>query len=233
LRLLIDGYNLLHATDLFGVGELAGTLRGSREALLEFLATRLAERERRDTTIVFDAADGPAHLPDSYAIDGIAVRFARGYASADSLLEEILAGAKGTRHLTVVSGDRRVQRAARSRGAKPVDSRSWFHDLAARRPQAESPLAKPSGEPLEAEHWVRAFSDPALDDEIARAAVPPPPPKRSGVTGPIDTPTAKKRSRKRSGGGLSQGGKPTREFGEGVFDPFPPGYGEDLLDGEP
>ncbi|MGL4514292.1 MAG: NYN domain-containing protein [Lacipirellulaceae bacterium] len=235
MRLLIDGYNLLHASDLFGSGSLAGTLRGSREALLEFLSTRLDERERRTTVIVFDAAEAPLHLPDSYSQEGIAVRFARGYPSADALLEEVLAEAKGTRNLTVVSGDRRVQRAARSRGATPVDSEPWFRELAARRPLAETPLPKPTGEPLDNAHWVRAFSDAELDAEVARAASPPPPPDASlapPASAAVEPAPPKRARAKRSGGGLSHGRKPLREFGEGVFDPFPPGYGEDLLDGD-
>ena len=42
MRLLIDGYNLLHASDLFGEGESRGTLRGSRDALLERIDGRQA-----------------------------------------------------------------------------------------------------------------------------------------------------------------------------------------------
>ena len=84
MRLLIDGYNLLHATDLFGHGALAGTLRGSREALLDSLRTRLPEKLRRDTVIVFDAADAPPGLPARYELEGIKVWFARGYAELTS-----------------------------------------------------------------------------------------------------------------------------------------------------
>jgi uncharacterized protein len=241
VRLLIDGYNLLHATDLFGAGELAGTLRGSREALLNFLAARLGEGERRDALVVFDASEAPPHLPDSVMHGGIAVRFARGYASADALIEEVLSVAKGTRHLTVVSGDHRVQRAARSRGAKPIDSGPWFRDLARRTPHAESAPLKPEGEVLDAEHWVRAFSDPKLEAEVRRAeSGPSTGPKPAGATPPPAPPEstpAKKPRKRRSGGPLSQGRRPIEEFGAGLADQasvggvFPPGYGEDLLDG--
>ena len=159
MRLLIDGYNLLHATDLFGAGDLAGTLRGSREALLGFLAARLTERERRWTVIVFDAKDAPAGLPDRYSEEGIDVRFARGFPDADAMIEEILEGATGARELTVVSGDRRVQRAARSRGAKPVDSSGWFGELCRREPDASRRVS--NKEPIgSSEEWVKAFSDP-------------------------------------------------------------------------
>jgi hypothetical protein len=92
---------------------------------------------------------------------------------------------------------------------------------------------KPTNEPLDSEHWVREFSDPALDDEIARAANLPPRGPQQAPTTPPPLPADRKPTRKRSGGALSRGGKPLREFGEGVFDPFPPGYADDLLDGEP
>ena len=178
MRFLIDGYNLLHATDLFGAGELAGTLRGSREALLEFLVARLTEKERQATHIVFDAKDAPPGLPDQYHLEGILVRFARGYFDADSLLEEILESATGTRYLTVVSGDRRVQRAARSRGAKPVDSDAWFSEIARRQPQGEAPLAKPSGSIGDNAHWVREFQEGETLAQIEEEAANAPPPKR-------------------------------------------------------
>ncbi len=57
MALLIDGYNLLHVTDIFGVAGPAETaLHASRQALLNFLAGALDAKLRRETTIVFDAA---------------------------------------------------------------------------------------------------------------------------------------------------------------------------------
>ena len=242
MRLLIDGYNLLHATDLFGAGDLAGTLRGSREALLGFLAARLTERERRWTVIVFDAKDAPAGLPERYSEEGIDVRFARGFPDADAMIEEILEGATGARELTVVSGDRRVQRAARSRGAKPVDSSGWFGELCRREPDASRRVS--NKEPIgSSEEWVKAFSDPEKLAEIERQAdaAPLPQTKRPAPPAPSQKSTSAKkpakkkdpkkrrgemRARKPSAGDQEQ----EKPFGAGILDPFPEGYGEDLLD---
>ena len=47
MRLLIDGYNLLHASDVFGVDDQKGSLRGAREALVDWLGARLLEKARR------------------------------------------------------------------------------------------------------------------------------------------------------------------------------------------
>ena len=56
MHVIIDGYNLLHESDIFA-GEGPGTeLHRARLALLDFLATAIDARHRTQTTIVFDAA---------------------------------------------------------------------------------------------------------------------------------------------------------------------------------
>ena len=235
MRLLIDGYNLLHASDLFGSGQLAGTLRGSREALLDYLAQRLTPAERRQAVIVFDASQAPPGLPDAHGYEGLLVRFARGYPDADSLLEEILASAKGTKQLTVVSGDRRVQRAARSVGATPVESDSWLADLAQRETDPAASGPKPSVPVGDAAHWIDEFSDPEALSEIAREAANAPPPKPLPPSQPQPKPPEGKRKKKR--GSRKDASKPETDadreaFGRGILNPFPPGYAEELLDPE-
>ncbi len=222
MRFLIDGYNLLHATDLFGADDLAGTLRGSREALLNFLASRLTDKERRATLIVFDSKDAPPGLADQYRLEGITVQFSRGYTDADALIEEILETAKGTRYLTVVSGDHRVQRAARSRGARPVDSDAWFSEIARRQPTGEATVTKPTGPVADNAHWVREFQDPEALAEIEQEAAAAPPPKRLP---PSPESTKREPLKKRP-----KAKPPQQEFGKGILDPFPPGYADDLLD---
>ena len=237
MRLLIDGYNLLHATDLFGAGELAGTLRGSREALVDFLVRRLDKRQRSATLIVFDAADAPAGLPDRYEQEGVRLRFARGYPDADTLIEEILEPIHGAKQLTVVSGDRRVQRAARSSGARWVDSSAWFAELC-RRPALEEPESKapPGGAVGTNADWIAAFSDAEELAQIEREAAETPPPvapttQRSAEKPPVEPDAKSKKGRKRRRPPLSDSGakKPSGPFGAGLSDPFPPGYAEDLL----
>ena len=228
MRLLIDGYNLLHATDLFGEGPLEGTLRGSREALLDFLARNLSERERKATTIIFDAAQAPPNLPSKYHYEGILVWFARDYPDADSLMEELLETYRSARDLTVVSHDRRVQRAARSAGAKPVDSNVWFRDIKIRSANQNPIDTKPIAPFESSSEWTKTFQDEQLQKEIkehdkqmadkaARAQAANQPSKK----------LSKHQQRKKE--------KPSKEsshdeFGKGIFDPFPPGYGEDLLE---
>lgn len=228
MRLLIDGYNLLHATDLFGEGALKGTLRGSREALLNFLVRNLSQRECKSTTIIFDAAQAPPNLPSKYHFEGILVWFARDYPDADSLMEELLETYGSARDLTVVSHDRRVQRAARSAGAKPVDSNVWFRDIKIRSSDQNQIDTKPIA-PLEnSSEWTKAFQDEQLQEEIrehekqmsdkaARARAANQPTQKQ--------PKYRSKEKEKPAQESSHG-----EFGKGIFDPFPPGYGEDLLD---
>lgn len=209
MRLLIDGYNLLHATDLFGVGEDAGTLQGSRTALLHFLAATLSASERRATTIVFDAAGAPPGLPSTVHHDHISVNYARNYADADAMLEDIIEHHKAPRSLLVVSSDHRVQRAARRRGAKYVDSEPWYRELARRRRKQTSSSRPAGGESTD--YWVRQFESPELaqlENELRS-------PREQNVTGDV---------------AKSENALQPRAREESFENPFPPGYGEDLLE---
>ena len=204
MPLLIDGYNLLHATDIFGEGAGASSFQRSREALLAFLATSLKDSERTQTTIVFDAADAPPGLPNRYTVEGMLVLFAREYPDADALLEELIEQHSAPRGLTVVSSDHRVQRAARRRGASRMDSDRWYVDLwqrriELRRQQHKAVPEKPMGQ-LSAKdiaYWVEQFDSDDLPD-VPKTQTP---------------------------GAIQQ----TETF----ENPFPPGYGDDLLGDEP
>lgn len=158
MRILIDGYNLLHASGVFGEKRGPGGFEASRRALLDALA-RLLGDDRQHATVVFDAADAPPGLPERSQHDGIDVIFARHHASADALIEDLIEDHTSPMGLTVVSSDNRVIAAARRRRAKAVGSGEWFAELrAAARPQ-QPPDTKPP-EPtsdIEVERWLREF----------------------------------------------------------------------------
>lgn len=128
MTLLIDGYNLLHAS---GVFPAAGppTLERARIALLDHLVGLLGPKQVPRTTVVFDAVQAPPGLPRELTHHGLAVRFARRGGTADELLEDLIAAERDPRHLLVVSSDHRVQRAARQGGAQFADSESWHAEL--------------------------------------------------------------------------------------------------------
>lgn len=176
MALLIDGYNLLHATDIFAEAGPGTELHRARLALLNFLAGALDERQQSETTIVFDAAGAPPGLPRLLHHDGMTVHFARRHADADEMIEDLLEQCTAPRALTVVSGDHRVQRAARHRGATYVDSSQWYADLqvARRKEKIAKETAKPVVDPApdELAYWLREF-DAAAPDEDTSNPFPP------------------------------------------------------------
>ena len=150
--------------------EAAPALHRSREALLDYLAVAIDERERAQTTIVFDAAGAPPGLPRTITREGITVHFARGYPDADEMIEDLIEAEREPKALLVVSSDHRVQRAARRRKAKLVDSERWFADLQAARRSAEAstlPPAKPVGSPSpdDVAYWLDKFSQPLPEEK--------------------------------------------------------------------
>jgi predicted RNA-binding protein with PIN domain len=199
MPLLIDGYNLLHVSGVFGRGTALTELHRSREALLAYLAASLKPSERKHTTIVFDAAGAPPGLPQSFAYEGMNVQFARDPGNADELLEKLIAAHDAPRTLIVVSSDHRVQRAAKRRRATAIDSDRWWADLAIARRERDASAKTSPAKPAtnlsagEVDYWVSQFGD---------------------------VPTGKRDPKKIS---------PPQD---GFDNPFPPGYGEDLLESE-
>jgi predicted RNA-binding protein with PIN domain len=165
MALLIDGYNLLNVTGIFGHDGPGTALHRTRLAFLNFLASSIDDRQRKQTTVVFDAAGAPPGLPQSITHEGMTVHFARRHSNADEMIEELLEQWSSPRSLVVVSSDHRVQRAARQRGATFVDSEKWYAEIVAARRQrditAEDVAAKPSGKPTpdELAYWLGQFGE--------------------------------------------------------------------------
>lgn len=226
MPLLIDGYNLLYVSGIVGRGGGPGGLHRSRVALLNFLAESLDAGELSRTTVVFDAHDAPWGLPRSLEHRGITVRFAAQYQEADDLIEELIQADSSPRRLVVVSSDHRIQRAARRRRAKVVDSDVWYAEvvrLRRDRPQSRTEMPVRPAVPLleeDVEYWIRQFGGESaltafLMQEIAgnEASAPP----------STDQPAEKS---------LSEDEAEKIPLCD-LDNPFPPGYGEDLLDQDP
>lgn len=236
MALLIDGYNLLHVTAIVG----HGGLRSSRESLLRFLAASIEPRERLQTTIVFDAAEAPPGLPRTMVYEEMTIHFSSDYDNADELIEELIAANNVPRSLLVVSSDHRLQRAARRRKAPFIDSDVWFAEALRNRAKNRQPIPKAS-KPIEnlsvdeIDYWLSQFGDLEEIDEATlsppavapRGAKPRAADEASGAASSKKRPVAKKKptaKRKRPSK------KPPYEGGDSA-NPFPPGYGEDLLGG--
>ncbi|OYP30394.1 NYN domain-containing protein [Rhodopirellula sp. MGV] len=127
LLLLIDGYNITQPIPTRSPNPR--WLEKIRGVLLRDLAKFLDEETRQRTCVVFDAANPPKDRPDSYDHQGIQVRFAVGYPTADDLLEELIREHHTPKKLMVVSSDHRVQIAASRRNAVFRDSEPWMDAL--------------------------------------------------------------------------------------------------------
>ncbi|MFM9059712.1 MAG: NYN domain-containing protein [Planctomycetaceae bacterium] len=157
MTLIIDGYNLLHASGVFGADRGPRGFEQSRRALLDVLVDLLGDAAP-DTIVVFDAARAPDGLPARHVHGGIRVWFAREYPDADSLIEELVAADTAPGHLVVVSSDRRLQAAARRRRARAVDSDEWLAEARAARRAREAGPEKPGVPGAEdVEYWKRYF----------------------------------------------------------------------------
>jgi len=209
-RLLIDGYNLLYATDITGQGRDAGTLQAARQALVDFLADSLPSNLLERTIIVFDANNPPPGLPRRVKQAGLLIHYATGFPNADELLKQYLEVHTAPRQVLVVSSDHEVQRAARRRRADYIDSDTWYRKLLSQRNHPEDPdiqLAneKPTSPPSAAEvkKWLEEFGPLPLDPLSGND---------SATTGQA-----------------ASGNDQTPEGATDISNPFPPGYGEDLL----
>jgi predicted RNA-binding protein with PIN domain len=167
---LIDGYNLLHA-----MGALAGRvgptgLERARSNLLGVLCGAMGA-DAANVTVVFDAANPPPGVPAQFDYHGLHVLFAVEHEQADDLLEQQIGKASAPKNVTVVSDDRRIQRAARRRQCTVQDCEAFLETLRKKRrkqnPRPASPSPKPQGvSNAETQHWLEEFADLANDPAL-------------------------------------------------------------------
>ena len=155
--IIIDGYNLLHASGVFGDARGPLGFEQSRRALLDHLSELLGA-EAEQTIVVFDAADAPDGLPQDTFTDLFGYGLLGNIPDADSLIEEMVEE-ESPSGLVVVSSDRRVQAAARRRRAIAVDSHEWLtgkrRAMNERVRQKETKPTEPG--PGDVEAWKRYF----------------------------------------------------------------------------
>lgn len=165
--LLIDGYNLMHAVGFFrrryGPGEFAKW----RNRFLHYLSQHLTLRERERTTVVFDAPSTGRSRAESVASHGLQVMYAQADLEADDLLEALIAEHSAPRQILLVSSDHRLQKAARRRRGKSIDSEDFALRLERREnePKRAKPPALPRCKytglhsPAELAAWLEIFGD--------------------------------------------------------------------------
>jgi predicted RNA-binding protein with PIN domain len=170
MRILIDGYNLMHAKGLVPPGRLSAGLHHARRRFLDAVAERLGAIDRASTTVVFDAAHPPPDRAHETTYKDMTILYAVGDENADARVETLIAAHPAPRSLTVVSSDRRIRQAADRRRAKCIDSDEfWTKRPEAERAVTEAPIAKEPIDPRESAHWQTVFAgaDEALRDAQA------------------------------------------------------------------
>ena len=163
IRLLIDGYNLLHALGMQPRRASPRGLEKARRRMVRELRSRLSADELRHTVIIFDASRPvPSEETDSGGDEGPAVHFSSNYPDADEMIIDLIAKHSAPRKLTVVSSDHRIQQAAARRRARVCDSEPWFDSLEEQHEtSADAPLARPvTGDHLgtdDIQEWLDEF----------------------------------------------------------------------------
>src|SRR5262249_55554145 len=117
MRLLIDGYNLLHVMGLMRPRLGPEGLLKARRALIGRLARALSANAH-EVTVVFDASAAPPDVPREESQRGVHIYYAqRKGEEADDVIERLLQEDSAPKSLTMVSNDHRLIRAAKRRGA--------------------------------------------------------------------------------------------------------------------
>ncbi len=202
---IIDGYNLIFQCGLKSTSTSSDALEQSRNRLLQEIATFAGVEFAKRTTIVFDAAHRPPLAKTNrYRIKNVLVLYADRFDDADSMIEHLIARHSTPKKLTVVSSDHRLHKAALRRNSKPIDSEIWYDRLLDGKWLAKTaPVKLPPPEGLEQVNWHDEFKIGALDLNAIEAEV------EDEINDLQDSEAA--------------------PLLRSLEDPFPPGYGDDLL----
>jgi predicted RNA-binding protein with PIN domain len=177
MQTLIDGYNLMHELGLLDKQTRPEAFRKARSRFLDKLAKGLGAVAAYQTTVVFDATQGPRHLPGEATHKGLTIIFADEDEGADARIERLIATHSAPRSLTVVSTDRRIRQAAARRKARTLTADAfWEHVENATRPAPAAPSRTPEDEsrlhgltPEQAADWLETFRDLASRRETQEA----------------------------------------------------------------
>jgi predicted RNA-binding protein with PIN domain len=179
MHTLIDGYNLMYTLGLLDKRFGPDGFRKARMRFLNDLAAALGAVAASQTTVVFDAREGPGHLPAESTHKGMTVFFAREDEGADARIEELIAAHSVPKALTVVSTDHRIRQAATRRKARALTAEAFWEQLEHSRQKTAPPRPRPATteeearlhglSPEDAADWLEAFHDVALDPETSES----------------------------------------------------------------
>ena len=153
--LVIDGHNLLHS-----IYKTAGDTESVSEVGLCRAVRRYLELTGEKGEIIFDGS-GP---PDKTGFDNLAnleVSFAGMSSDTDTVIEGKIKASSAPKSLTIVSSDRRLRKAARTRKAMSVKSEIFWAGLQkqlTRKAAVKEPSEKRHGiSESETKQWLKFF----------------------------------------------------------------------------
>ena len=172
-HLLIDGYNLIKASQLFqGRGE---SLERARNRLQQTLAA-YARRADKHITLYYD---GTGASPSAVNASGprITIEFSRYPQQADDLIAQAVQKKHGAKWLRVITSDRAIQRSATRHKIRSTCSEDFLDELTGPVKVQSEPTtahdgteADPSLDPSELDQWEAVFRKEA--DEAPSAPAP-------------------------------------------------------------
>lgn len=177
--ILIDGYNLMHAVGLFQRSFAAGEFEKRRNRFLQYLVEGFSAAERPRVTVVFDGTEGGNRQIAQHLHENMTVIFSAAGTHADDVLEDLIAAHSAPRQILLVSSDHRLQKAARKRRGRFVDS-EVFAERLERRAERESQPKRNTGPPaeklsglssqVELDHWLNEFGELPAEETTKQPA---------------------------------------------------------------
>ena len=201
IRIIIDAYNLIFQCGLQPKNlDSPLALHRTRVRLVQELSERIEESQRSEVLLVFDAKNPRGHSTPDLVGLGFKIAFACDYEDADAMVIALLQKHSQPRQLTVVSSDHRIQTAATRREATAIDADVWFDQM--EHTGSRPALSRNSGKP---KVKMSDAETQKLIDEFSDLS----------DSDPSDQADEEKASDNES---------------ESFYNPFPDGYGEDLLE---
>ena len=153
---IIDGYNLLRSIQATSEQD-----EPINEIHLCRLIGRYLKITGQDGVIIFDGT-GPAEKFGFDDITNLETAFAGLSTDADTVIENKIKASTAPKQLTIISSDRRLQKAARKRRAKLVKSHVFWNKLQrqlSRKSKTREPPAKKHGlTESETQQWLKFFN---------------------------------------------------------------------------
>lgn len=205
---IIDGYNLIFQCGLQSKSTASDALERSRNRLIDEIASYAGVEVAKKTTIVFDANYRPlAAKTNRYRLKNVLVLYADRFDDADSMIEYLIGRHPVPKKLTVVSSDHRLHKAATRKKAIPVDSEIWYDRLLGGKLVSKTSVVKlPPPDGLADVDWhqeldIQGVDVSAIEAELETELGAEPQSRQSDVS----------------------------QFPP-IENPFPRGYGEDLME---